>query len=352
MLGGECNERRDALLVHLRGHLFVDQLDDLLLTIDAVVVVAGAAVNAGMAVAGVNERLRAVQVRHARFGADRVGVFHDVRLDFMIARDAVVDEVDLRLVEVNVDSADLVDQGRKTIKTDADVFLNIEIEVFIEGVDQFPGAAAAVTAAVCAVQAVIKGEPAALADAVHAGIAHERNQGNRALLFVEGSEHHGVGTALGAFQLAFAARIRANEQDVDDAVLFAVCRVDGHRRGRRGGVVRDDGNDFGRLGNGDVLGGFFNRFHRAGTHAPEHVPNQTRAGQYDHQQGDQYNFHDFGHIRYLSKPMVKIAVKRDHDTITGGLFQFDFAECRKTHNFFTTGAIMEYSVFAGFSRTS
>jgi hypothetical protein len=45
--------------------------------------------------------------------------------------------------------------------------------------------------------------------------------------------------------------------------------------------------------------------------------------------------------------MVKIAVKRDHDTITGGLFQFDFAECLKTHNFFTTGAIMKYPVFAG-----
>jgi hypothetical protein len=55
-------------------------------------------------------------VRHARFGANRVGVFHDIRLDFVVARDAVVDEVDLRLVEVNVDSADLVDQAAKPSK--------------------------------------------------------------------------------------------------------------------------------------------------------------------------------------------------------------------------------------------
>ena len=58
-------------------------------------------------------------------------------------------KLNLRLIEVNVDSANLVDQSRKAVKADADIFLNVEVEVFIQCVDQFPGAATAVAAAVC-----------------------------------------------------------------------------------------------------------------------------------------------------------------------------------------------------------
>jgi hypothetical protein len=90
-------------------------------------------------------------------------VLYDIRLKLVVARDAVVDEIDFRLVELHVQPADLVDERRETVESNGDIFLNIEAEVAVERVDQLARAAAAVTAAVCAVELIIKREATAAA---------------------------------------------------------------------------------------------------------------------------------------------------------------------------------------------
>ncbi|MPM49379.1 hypothetical protein SDC9_96108 [bioreactor metagenome] len=156
----------------------------------------------------------------------------------MVALDAVVDEVDLRLIELNVQTADLVDQRGEAVKADGDILVDIKAEVAVDGLDQLACAAAAVAAAIGAVELVVEGEPPAFPDAVHARVTHERNEGDFAGVRIQRGKNHGVRATFGVFRFVGAARVGADEESIDHALVKRLFLIDGHWRGRRCGVVR------------------------------------------------------------------------------------------------------------------
>jgi len=129
---------------------------------------------------------------------------------------------------------------------------------------------------------------------VHARIAQEGNQRDRALVRIDGGQHHGVRTTLCILHFGGRTRVGTDQENVDDSDLLGVFLINRHRRGGRRRFTRQHGDFFRFLGIDDVeIDRFFYDFHRVGAHAGEHVYAESDHGQYNHQQHDQHDLHDF-----------------------------------------------------------